>query len=1147
MKFAIPAHTLEKQRRASSPEVSAWVSAHAGSGKTHVLTQRVVRLLLSGVRPSRLICLTFTKAAAANMSARVFAMLARWTLMDDDALTKEIEAVGATPPRDLDSARQLFAAAVETPGGLKIQTIHAFCERVLHLFPFEANVPAEFRAAEDLERTDLLALAQRQTFEAAAGEPALGAALTHVAQESSEFAFGRILAAALENRATLEDAEGAIARLPQALGLAANEDAASVRRAMISDGAVLGEWRAIADVFASSSKTDKEQGKRLASAAALAPDPACLGAYLTFFFTDNGAGGMRKRLGTGAIEKEAPGLLDMLRAEALRLDALREKLRALAVRDRSAALLRVAARCLKQYDELKRIRGVLDFDDMIERTCALFTREGAAAWALYKLDSGIDHILVDEAQDTSQTQWRILEALAGEFMAGHGARTNRRTFFAVGDEKQSIFSFQGASPESFGRMRNEFDRRAREADLPFDGVRLDMSFRSAKTILDAVDLVFGRPEALRGLSSDAAEPPPTHQALKQDLVGMVDIWEPVVGEKADDPEDWRPPLDMPRESAPPVQLARRIAQKIGSLTAPGSRERVRDSRSGELRPVRPGDVMILVRRRDAFFEAMTRALKAAGVPVAGADRLEVASHIAVMDLSAAARAALAPDDDYSLACALKSPLVGLDDDDLIALVQLGAASLDGALRASSGASHAAAAQKIARWRQWAQESRPFDFFSRLLGPDGGRRAFRARLGTEAGDALDEFMGLALEHERSEAPSLAAFVHEIEALQLNLKRDMEGAEDVVRVMTVHAAKGLEAKIVFLPDTCRLPPAAGEAGLFALDTPAGATLAWSPHGADDPAPVAESRSARRAETENEYRRLLYVALTRAEERLYVCGHHGARGRQEGCWYDLVAAGLDHALNQVEDECAPGGQARRFGEACVEDGRAGEIGASVAEVAAIGAPDWLFAAARPEMEPPPPLRPSNALAGADRFEPSEIAADAGQGHGARRGLLVHRMMQNLANLPAEKRQEAAHRFFRAQSHRNASDADQAAAQALAQEIVQALALAPAAPLFGPSSRAEIAIAASIEREGRRPLEIAGRIDRLAEVGAEVWIADFKTGAPHNEIPAAYVRQLALYRAAVGQIYSGRPVRAFVLWTQAPRLAEVPAEAMTAALAAL
>lgn len=1133
MRYAIPARTQEQQKLASDPRLSAWVSAHAGSGKTHVLAQRVVRLLLDGVDPSRLICLTFTKAAAANMSQRVFGVLAGWTLMDDHALRASIRATGADPPSDLDIARRLFADAVDTPGGLKIQTIHAFCERVLHLFPFEANAPADFRVVDELERSELLQLARRRALEAADYDPLLRAALARVAQETWDGGFERTVDATLARRDLVREREATIARLPEALGLASDEDEASIARAMIDDGIAWTEWTSIADILAEGTKTDRERASQLRRAASLAPDPACLDDYLALFFTQKEE--LRASVATKTIEKLSPGLPARLLAEGARLSALRDKMRAAEACARSAALLRLAAACLDQYEALKRARGLLDFDDLIARTRALLARDGAADWALYKLDGGVDHILVDEAQDTSEAQWDILQALAREFTVGAGASPRLRTFFAVGDEKQSIFSFQGAAPAAFGRMSRTFEKRARDAEQQFAPVALDLSFRSAPKILEAVDLVFAREEALRGLTVQP-DAPPHHYALKQDVAGLVEIWSPIAGEKASDPESWVLPVDLPHESDPPVELARAIARKIAGFVATGSRERVVDSASGALRPIRPGDVMILVRRRDAFFEAMVRALKDARVPVAGADRLDVGQHIAVMDLLAAARAALAPDDDLSLACALKSPLCGLTDDDLIAIAPRRPGSLSEALAASTDPHLRTAAAQVEGWRR-AAAAKPFDFFSRLLGPDQGRRAFVARLGPEAGDAIDEFMALALEHERREAPSLLAFVHELETISLTVKRDLESSGDLVRVMTAHAAKGLEAKIVFLPDTCSTPTGSHDPSLFEIATRLGPALVWSERKADDPPAVATRRAAVRAEADDEYRRLLYVAMTRAEERLYIAGHHGKTGPKEGCWRNLVVAALrDHCI-AAEDPHAPGGEVLRFGAPNLGDEAARKV-----DAAPVALPDWIARDAPIEIEPAPPIRPANALAGADAFDPTERQpTDATEA--INRGLLVHRLLQSLPELAPSARSAAARRFLRAQ----APDLADGAAEALVDEVLRVLDAPECAPLFGASARAEVAVAARIARRDRAPLDIAGRIDRLAETKDEIWIADFKTGAEPESVPAAYVAQLALYRAAVAQIYPDRGVRAFVLWTATTRLCEIDASAMERALASI
>lgn len=1135
MKRDVPAHTRAKQQQASDPRASAWVSAHAGSGKTHVLAQRVVRLLLAGVPPARLICLTFTKAAAANMSERVFRKLAGWALADDDALRREIADTGAAPPDDLDIARRLFARAVEAPGGLKIQTIHAFCERVLHLFPFEANVPADFRVVEDLERLELLAEARARSLNAARGDARLGPALARVASETWDGGFDSAVDTLLGKRDLLCDSDGLLARLPSALGLAREETEEEIERRIIHEGEGCANWPLIADILMQGKSTDIGVAQTLVKAAAKAPSSACVELYLSALFTDKGKGTYRTRFPTKDLAAANPGLSQRLEREARRLEILRDKRIAAATRARSESLIVLAADILDRYQHIKQARSLLDFDDLIVATRRLLLQDGASQWVLYKLDGGVDHILVDEAQDTSEAQWDILRALASDFSAGAGARAVHRTFFAVGDEKQSIFSFQGAAPAEFDRNRRAFDKRVTDSGGKFEPVTLDLSFRSAVNILKAVDHVFADEAARRGLTA-TPDIAPEHTALKRDVAGMVELWPPLLPAGREAPNDWVLPLDLPRETDPPVELARRIADRIAAMTAKDSRERISGGESGTTRPITPGDVMILVRRRDAFFEAMVRALKEKKVPVAGADRLDVGGHISVMDMVAAARTALLPDDDLTLACVLKSPLCELTDDDLIELAPKRPASLWNMLAASENLRHRAVVAKIQGWRHAARSERPFDFFHRLLAPEGGRKAFVERMGPEAGDALDELLALALAHERQETPSLLAFIHALETIDLTVKRDMEAAGGLVRVMTAHASKGLEAPIVFLPDTCSVPSATHDPVVFELEADGGRTFVWSPRKGDDAAATEQRRSLARQESDNEYRRLLYVAMTRAEERLYIAGYAGSRGPAQGCWRNLVEQALREHCTEIDDPAWPEGKILRFGAPLLGDGASQErADDEVVE------PSWLRVAAPTEASPAPPLRPSSALAGADRFERG--ATDDARANAAARGVIVHALMQNLPEVAPERRRTVAARYVRARAAKLTPDE----AARWADEAVAALDAPDCAPLFAARSRAEVGVVGRVDRGAGSAVEIVGRIDRLAEVGEEIWIADFKTGTPPTALPEAYVTQLALYRAAITRIHGGRVVRAFILWTAIPRLEEIEADVLDAALARL
>ena len=1140
----VPPITILSQHQASDPAASAWVSANAGSGKTHVLAQRVVRLLLAGTPPGRILCLTFTKTAAANMSERVFRTLAEWTLLDDAALDAAIASTGA--PRagasGLIAARRLFARTIETPGGLKIQTIHAFCERLLHMFPFEANVSAGFEVIEPPRQGELMGMARLATLEAAIhDEGALGSALRALSGDASEGTFTKVLTEALKFRADLAKSALEVpgAALAAHLGLNPGETPASIALEMLNGGIAPERWPALALWLDGGIQTDRQTAGKLRDAAARmdAGDPeGALAGYLGLFFKADGEA--RKKLVMKTLASRNPEAAAMLEAEAPRLEAALGRQRAAAAVERTAALVTLTLAIFARYEQLKAERSLIDFEDLILRTQGLLSRS-EAAWVLYKLDSGIDHILVDEAQDTSPAQWEILKALASDFTAGAGQRIQRRTIFAVGDEKQSIYSFQGAAPHKFAEMKREFGSRAAAAGQNFAAVRLELSFRSAPEILQAVDRVFGVPENYRGLSADSDQKPTVHTALKTDVRGHVEIWPPIAESESDIPPNWQLPLDSPDSNAPASRLAQRIAKSIAAMTGPGSLQRVRDSRSGAPRPVRAGDILILVRARNSFFDAVIRALKEHSVPVAGADRLTLTSHIAVMDLMAAGRVALLPLDDLSLASLLKSPLIGLEDDDLITLAPGRQGTLMAALQAAPDDRFRRARRQLARWRGQAQAMTPFQFYASLLGADGGRRALMERLGHEAGDAIDEFLSLALAHEALQAPSLATFLAGLEAADLEIKRDMEAAGEAVRVMTVHAAKGLEAKIVFLPDTCSRPGAPRDPAIFRLepgqggDDMAAGILAWSPRMAEDPAAVAEARMKIRGLAVEENRRLLYVAMTRAEERLYISGFCGTRGPAEGCWHTVISAALTPHLTPVPAPWDGATQIWRSGTPL----EGAPVDAAQAPARAGMLPAWLTSPAAPEPGALPPLRPSQALEAADRIEPADPEASLTRQAAKASGRHLHVLLQYVPGVARAERHEAGRRYLSGQTDLP----DARMREALLQSALAIAEDPRLQPLFGQGSLAEVPVAGHILRADGRRIEIAGQIDRLAILPGEVIVADFKTGRPRGagQTPAGIVTQLALYRALLAQVYPGKTVRALVVWTQGPQIAELePAE---------
>jgi len=883
------------------------------------------------------------------------------------------------------------------------------------------------------------------------------------------------------------------------------------------------EWPAIAKVLARGGANDCAQAERFASLTALSGSER-VDRYLGIFCT-SGDRTPRKSIVSKAIDDAA--LVQRLIGEQQRVCALLARRRAVFSRDRSAALLTVAHAVLTHYDNEKERRGLLDYDDLIDKTLALLSNFDAA-WVHYKLDLGIDHVLVDEAQDTSSKQWEIVRRLTAEFTAGEGARSLTRTMFAVGDEKQSIYSFQDAAPKEFAEMQRYFKNAHEKSGLAFVVSRFEYSFRSGAAILEAVDAVFMAKDVAASVTSDQAGFPP-HIALPNAPPSMVEIWEPEKPDPRDEnKEGWDAPFDTVSETSPRVKLARRIARTVRRLVDKGAASY--------------GDVLVLVRQRGELFEAIIRALKNQRIDVAGADRLMLTEHIAVMDMMALADALLLPEDDLALATVLRSPLFDVSDDDLFEIAwDRGRLPLRAALikKAAEKPRFAEAAVRLDELAQAARRETPFGFYALLLGEGGARRRFLSRLGPEANDAIDEFLNVAFDYERRETPSLQGFLTWLRDARAEVKRDMEIRRDEVRVMTVHGAKGLEASMVILADTIT-PPVIKPPRLLQLAE--GATI-WAGRKADDVDKVAEARTLANTETEHEYRRLLYVAMTRAADRLIICGADGVNQRPKTCWYNLVYEPLKPLLVEEDDGGDKVWRYRKPSGAALAPTQAAERAGSAMprEV-----PPWLRRRASPVAPRMEWMAPSAA------FE-DEIGRTFARTEGSigerrkslQRGRIVHRLMQSAPDIPQAVRKAAIEHYLKT----TAIDFSSTEQTEIAQQALAILNDLVFADVFASGSRAEVPIVGRIARDGDTPIGVSGQVDRLAVTRDSVVIADYKTdrAVPHQaaEIPPAYVAQLALYRAVLSRIYPNRTIRAALLYTAGPRLIDVPGTAMDAELA--
>ena len=1125
---------LSEQAEAADPRVHAALSASAGTGKTHVLTARVLRLLLHGVRPESILCLTFTKAAAAEMANRISARLAAWVRLKDIDLGADLEALGEDSGEESrNRARRLFARVLDCPGGLKVQTIHAFAQSLLAAFPDEAGIvpgfqPIEGRAEQELVRRTLAELMADAEF---SGDEALIKDVQCLSRRLGETGAIDYLQACARHSSALAGLgprEGLEPAVREMIGLpdGSVEDYLALNCA--DDGfdcdllrAVASANRAWGTVTGTRIVETIEQWLSMEPSSRAAALPELAGIVFT-------AKGELKQVQQGQLKADPDYDRHAERLAAEIDDLLRIQRGARLAADMGAGL-RAGQAFAAAYTHAKRAAGVADFNDLIEWTRALLGQPGMGDWVRYKLDRQVDHVLVDEAQDTNAAQWEIIGCLVEEFFTGASESEERhRTLFMVGDLKQAIYGFQGTDPQKFQEAREEFRRRAdavveaqgdgnlARGAREFRDLSIAASFRSSQAVLDVVDALLGTVghEALA-----LAEPPPPHRAHHHARPGTVELWHPFAVEPlADDSEEGEERWISLRDRRYADALAERIRAMIADAPLLASTGR----------PVSPGDILVLVRSRGQLASLIVARLFAAGVPVGGVDRLHLHEPLVVQDLLAAVKFAVQPGDDLSLACLLVSPLIGWDQDQLRSLAWGRNGSLWSELRRRAGESDAfgAAHAALGELLRIADFMPPSRFLEAILtGPMQGRRKLYARFGLAARDPVDELVNSALEFERGETASLDRFLSWFSRGTVDVQRDAGRAGNEVRVMTVHGAKGLEAPVVILADATADPAKLGRTPITVeIDVRGAGLVPLLRPKREERCPPFEAIMAFEEERDlQEHLRLLYVALTRAADRLIVSGvrpkekKDGSDPRPANSWHLIVeqamvamnaAPGVDHIALRHASGVAVRPRPPRKQTA----------------LQAIPIPDWALSPAPVEERPPRPLAPSAILdEGVPSPPPGPALAEA-----ARRGVLLHRLFERLPGVELALRLETALRWL----EHSTGLCDEAKRREIADAACAIIGDPAFAEVFGPGSLAEAAIAATLD-DGR---VIAGTVDRLLVTNSLVRVIDFKTGshvpASAAEVPRAHLAQMTAYAEALRVILPGRTVEAALLYTAGPSL---------------
>ncbi len=1097
----------KQQNKAANPKLSVWVEASAGTGKTKVLSDRVLMMLLSGIEPSKILCLTYTKAAAVEMNIRISKRLGEWAIIEDKKLKEDIFKISHEEVDDVKiaNARILFAKVLDSPGGIKIQTLHSFCEEILKRFPLEADIAPYFSVMDDRTANEALADIRRKLILTAQDEPEslIGKSISWLTANIKELKFTQVLEKITLERNKLfdlliryENFDNFVDSLYEKAGVKKSDTVEKARKEfeLKIDKNLL---KKIADALAQGGK--KDNAKAMSLYAVL--ENFDYERYKSVFLKKDNT--MYTTMATKPVVKIYPDILDNMCILAQDLISLEDYFVKISLVQSTTAIMCVAGHLNAGYAEYKRANAMLDFEDLIIFTRNLLSKDNVSKWVLYKLDGGIDHILIDEAQDTSPNQWAIIKSITDEFFAGVGQKNSVRTVFAVGDRKQSIYSFQGADPEEFDKMYNHFSIRSDN----FQKIRLDVSFRSTKAVLESVNSLFSLDEAKSGVVIN--DEPVSHLPYRLGEEGLVQIW-PLVLADADYEDIWYPPVERKVKSSASLKLASMIANKIKTMV---DNKEILKSQN---RPVCYRDFMILVQRRNSFIEEFVRECKNIGVNVTGVDKLKLLEQISIQDMLSLAQFLLLPQDDLSLAEALKSPLFGLTDDDLFDLCyDRKDASLWQRLKANE--KYNTISRTLVDILTKADYLRPFELFNYILSTLEGRKKIVARLGTEAEDAIDEFINLTLNFEKDHIPDLQTFINWIKADEVEIKRELEQAQDnAVRIMTVHGSKGLQAPIVIVPDTTRMPNIKrGDDILFTDD------MIYFPLSSKHYDSICECIHKQKTEKiYDEYRRLLYVALTRAEDRLYIAGYKNKGEADEKSWYALCKQTLDNLGQTAED--------KTISYSCSQEIACSNENKKIKIIKDIKSENWLFEQAAPEDPLSRPYSPSKPDDEEDYYVSSPLKDNS---YYYQRGLIIHALLQYL---PIDSKPEEKIKAMDTYLAQYLKKVNQNVILQIKKEVMNLFVNPKFEEIFGYNSRAEVPIIGEVN--GRI---ISAQIDRLVINHDKIIIVDFKTNRPAAKsvdlVPKSYLNQLNIYKQLLENIYPSKVVETYILWTNTANLMRI------------
>lgn len=1106
------------QITASDARFSSWLTANAGSGKTKVLIDRVARLLLDGVQPEQILCLTYTKSAAAEMKNRLFDRLGKWAMLADQELNFSLLEMGIQTQlgiEELKKARTLFARAIEAPGGLKIQTIHAFCSSLLRKFPLEAGISPQFGELTERGQRDLYL----KVLEILSADEATEESFEHFSKIANVSNWEETISKIVSKRNIFAKNKSR-AEIYEAFSLSSEVSIEDDISSHFQNGTMSFLKKISGCLQQSNSKVDQKISKELSKISSIDLTSLQLLEKI-FLYSKNSKAPFTAKLGKFSTKEMRNGLLadyiDEIDDFMVRLETFRNRRLSYLAAETSFSIHKFASAFLQVYTEQKNFKGLLDFDDLINIAVNLLTTSAVADWVLYRLDGGIDHILVDEAQDTSPSQWKVIETLAQELTSGQGIKENRsRTVFVVGDQKQSIYSFQGADPGQFDRVRDRFSAKLEGAEKTLQVASLDYSFRSSQTILALVDKIY---EDARAEDFGWGR---KHLAFKSELPGRIDLW-PIIPKKLNpNLSKWEEPIELISDADHFVSLARLIAQEIKRMIDQDVQvpEQKTINKQPTFRSVRAGDFLILVQRRSEIFHEIIRACKDANLPIAGADRLRLAGELAIKDICNFLSFIDNADDDFSLAAILKSPFFGWNEKSLFELAHSREEmTLWQALR-NDPIKFAHELEVFEDLRSVADLVRPYELIERILILHNGRSLLIGRLGKEAEEGIDTLLTQAMDYESSEIPSLTGFLAWISDENIEVKRQFDSSVNQIRVMTVHGAKGLEAPIVILPETHDFKNEISDEILFTDE------LAFKKFSSTERSDkTTEVYNSQKQKNSAERDRLLYVALTRAEVWLIVAaaGNVSDDGKS---WYKKVEKGLINLDAKSEPFSHGHGLRYQHGKWLV--GKCSEK--HLKKASKIQLPQIFKENLGTPVKFEKFINPSNLMGSKSIQRIDKVT----EGDGAKLfGTIVHLLLEKLPKSNSNDWQNIVPNLLK-WAEIYVPEETQTRAYKQAENILKNPSFEF---IFAPDVLAEVQFSTIVESVGGIP--IVGVIDRLVLSQDSALIIDFKTNqevpSSIDEVPLGILKQMGAYAASMQKVFPKKNIELGIIWTHSAELMKI------------